>query len=270
MKENVVSLKTPPESTPGKVIGAPASALQKLADSLAACVAALATAEREQRDAEAILAEAAPAGFDHAAAGQAVAQARVADLLNNSATADAVQQRMDRERSAAEAAAGAFVKRQADARGQAERAGPMIEALRAQALELDRAVRGELARLGREMEAAAAQALADAVAAYSTAFLGYRAVRGLQLVENPGERGRQFISPDEVDLALSVPRELYDCLPEGWRPSSDASLVARLDRYDLAGGVSDRRRALMEGATAGVYPRAGALLQRAEQAGGEA
>lgn len=266
--KNVVPLKTPPEAAPGNVIAAPASALQKLADSLAACTTALADAEREQREASAILAEAAPAGFDHAAAGRAVAEARVSDLLNGGATADAVQQRMDRERMAAEAAAVAFAKRQADAHAQAERAGPMIAALRAQALELDRAVRQELARLGREMEAAAAQALADAVVAYSVAIVEYRAIRWLQQAEVVGERGRQFTTLGETDLSMIVPDELRECLPAGWTPTSTSNLV-RFDRYDLSMVVGDRRRALMEDATNGAYPKAGALLSRADQAGGE-
>lgn len=269
MNKTVVTLKPQPESTPGNGTAAPASALRKLADGLAACMSALATAEGEQRAAAAILAEAAPAPFDHAAGGRAVAEARVADMLNGGATADGVQQRCDRERAAAEAAAADFAKRQAVARTQAERAGPMIAAAKAQAVELDRAVRAELARLGRQMEAAAAQALADAVVAYSSAVIEYRAVVWLQQVECVGERGRQFVALDEVDLALSVPNELRDCLPEGWTPSSTGSLAARFDRYDLAGVIGARRRALMEAATAGVYPKAGAHLHRAEQAGGE-
>lgn len=272
MKESVVSLKAPPEATPGKVISAPASALQKLADSLAACTSALATAERERRDAAAILAEAAPAGFGHAAAGRAVAEARVSDLLNGGSTAEGVQQRLDRERSEAESAAAAFARRQAAARGQAERAGPMLEALRAQALELDRAVRHELARMGGEMEAAAAQALADAVAVYSAAMVEYRAIRWLQQAEVVAERGRQFTTLDESNLELSVPDEIRDSLPAGWLSTGTRNLV-RYDRFDLAGVVGERRRALMEAATGGVYPKAGAGLHRADiaadQTGGE-
>lgn len=269
MEKNVVSLKTQPEITPGKVISAPPSALQRLADSLAACTSALTTAEREQREAADVLAEAAPAGFDHAAAGSSIAQARVADLLNGSATADAVQQRMDRDRTAVDAAAAAFAKRQADARGQSERAGPMIAALRAQSIELDRATRQELARMGREMEASAAQALAESVIAYSTAIIEYRAILWLQQAEAIGDRGQQFTTLDETDLSMILPDELRDCLPAGWTPSSTSNLV-RFDRYDLAGVVGERRRALMEAATSGVYPQAGAGLHRAEQAGGEA
>ncbi len=272
MEKNVVSLKTQPEAAPGKVIPAPASALQKLADSLAACTSALATAERERRDAATTLAEAAPAGFDHAGAGRAIAEARVSDLLNGGSTADSVQQRLDRERSEAESAAAAFARRQADARGQAERAGPMIAALRAQALELDRAVRHELARLGRELESAAAQALADAVAAYSGAIVEYRAVRWLQQVEVVGERGRQFTTLNESDLLMIVPDELRDGLPAGWVPTSTSNQV-RFDRYALAGVVGERRRELMEASTGGAYPKAGVGLHRADiaadQAGGE-
>lgn len=268
MKENIVPLKTQPETAPGKAIAVPASALQKLADSLAACMSALATAEGEQRAAAAILAEVPPAPYDHAAGGRAVAEARVSDLLNGGATADGVQQRLDRERAAAEAAAGAFAKRQSDAQAQAERAAPMIAALRAQALELDRAVRAEMAKLGRKMEAGAAQALADAVGAYSTAILEYRAVRWLQQAEQVGERGRQFYPLDENDLILAVPRELWDGMPAGWTPSSTSNLV-RYDRFDLAAAIGERRRALMEDATNGAYPKAGALLHRADQAGGE-
>jgi hypothetical protein len=268
MQENVVALKTPPEAA-GKAISVPASALQKLADSLAACASALTTAEREQREAAGVLAEAAPAGFDHAAAGSSIAQARVADLLNGTATADAVQQRMDRERTAVEAAAADHAKRQADALGLAKRAGPMIAALRAQALELDRAVRRELAGLGRDLEAAAAQALADAVNAYSAALVEYRATVWLQFVERVGDRGKQFDTLVEPDLEMVVPNELHDSLPAGWVPTSTSGLVKR-DRYDMAGAVSERRRALMESATGGRYPKAGAGLHRADIAADQA
>lgn len=267
MEKNITFLKTPPEA-PGKAIAVPASALQKLADSLAACTAALATAEREQRAAEAVLAEAPPAGFDHAAAGQMIAEANVQDLLQGSSTVDGVRQRLDGERAAAEAASAAHAKRQADARGQVERAGPMIAALRAQALELDRAVRRELARLGREKEAEAAQALADAVAEYSRALIEFRAVAWLQAVEAIGERGKQFVSLDEPNLEMTAPNEIHDGLPAGWEPTGTRNLIRR-DRYDLAAAVGERRRAFMEGATGGVYPTAGAGLHGADQPGGE-
>lgn len=257
------------DHTPGKVIPAPSSALQKLADSLAACTTALATAERERRAAEAILAEASPAPFDHAAAGSSIAQSRVADLLNGTATADAVQQRLDSDALAVEAQAAAFAKRQAEAQAQAERGGPMIAALRAQALELDRAVRTQLAKLGRDMEASAAKALADAVVAYSTAILEYRAVSWLQQAEQVGSRGKQFDRPEESELVLAVPRELWDCLPPGWAPSGTGNLV-RFDRFDLVAAIGERRCVLMEEATRGVYPQAGEGLRRTEQEGGEA
>lgn len=267
MNHKVTSIRAD-DPAPGKAVAVPVSALQKLADSLAACMTALATAEGDQRAAAAILAEVPPAPYDHAAGGRAVAEARVSDLLNGGATADGVQQRCGRERAGAEAAAAAFAKRQADAQAQAERAAPMIAALRAQAIELDRAVRQELTRLGREMEASAAQALADAVVAYSTAIVEYRAIRWLQQAEVVGERGRQFTKLDETDLSMIVPDELRDRLPAGWTPTGTSNLV-RFDRYDLAGVVGERRRALMEDATNGAYPKAGALLHRADQAGGE-
>jgi hypothetical protein len=271
MKENIVAIKPQPEAAPGKVIPTRASALRTLADSLAACTAALATAEREQRDAAAILAEAAPAGFDHALAGRLLAEARVSDLLNGGSTVDGVRQRLDREISEIESAAAAFASRQAVARGQAEHAGPMIAALRAQAVELDRATRHELARLGRDMEPAAAQALADAVAEYSRALIEYRATVWLQDAETVGEHGRQFSKLAESDLSMVVPDDLMEGLPAGWVPTSTRNQVRR-DRYDLAGAVGERRRALMESATGGVYPKAGAGLHRidiaADQAGG--
>lgn len=251
------------DPAPGKAIAVPTSALQKLADSLAMCTSALATGESEQRSAAAILAEVPPAGFDHAAGGRAVAAARVSDLLNGTATAAVVQQRMDSERAAVEAAAVAFAKRQADARAQAERAGPMITALHAQALELDRATRHELARLGNEMEAAVAQALADAAVAYSNAIVEYRAALWLQQTEVVGERGKQFTTLVETDLSLFVPNKHRDCLPEGWTPSPIDNL-ARFDRYDLTVVVGSRCRALMEASTSGVYPQAGAGLHRAD------
>lgn len=267
MKENVAFLKTP-EAAPGKVIPTSPTALQKLADSLASCTSALATAEREQRDASAILSEAAPAAFDHAAAGRSVAEARVSDLLNGGSTADGVQAQIDRDRAAAEAELAAHAKRQADARAQLERAGPMIVALRAQALELDRAVRRELARLGRENHAEAAQALADAVTAYAAALIEFRAVVWLQAAEAVGAGGRQFESLVESTPELTVPAELHDALPPGWAPTSTRDTV-RYDRYDLAVAIGERRRALMEAATSGVYPKAGAALHRADQRGGE-
>lgn len=261
MNSKVTSIRTD-DPTSGKVISVPTSALQKLAASLAACTSELTKAESEQRAAEAILAEVPPDGFDHAAAGRSVAEARVSDLLNGGATADSVQQRCDRERVAAEAAATAFAKRQSDAQAQAERAAPMITALRAQALELDRAVRHELVRLGNEMEAAAAQALADAIATYTETIIHYRAVRWLQLVDVVGERNRQFATHVETDILIGVPDALRDCLPIGWIPSTGN--LARFDRYDLVGVVNERRRVLMETVTSGVYPQAGASLHRAD------
>ncbi len=269
MKENVVSLKTQPEAAPGKVIPASASALRKLADSLAAVMTALAAAEREQRDAEGILAEVPPVPFDHAAAGRAVAEARVADLMSGSATADAVQQRMDRDRAEAAAAADAFAKRQAGAQAQAESAGPMIAALRGQAVELDRALRSGLAQLGQNMEAAAAQAMADAIGAYLDAFVEYKAVRALQQAEVVGNAGRQFVALNESDLSVSCPNEIMDRLPAGWMSAGTRNLL-RHDRFDLAGVIGERRRALMEDATNGAYPAAAALLHRADQVEGEA
>lgn len=267
MRENIVILKTQPEAR-GKVIAEPASALQKLADALAACTSALATAERGLRAAEAVLSEAAPAGFDHAAAGRAVAEARVADMLSGTATADGVQERCDRERAAAESASTAYAKRQADARAEVERSGPMIAALRAQAIALDMAVRRELVRLGKEKEAEAAQALGDAVAEYSRALIAFRALKWLQDAESIGGRGRQFAALTEPDLEMIVPTEIWDGLPAGWVPTSTRDLVRR-DRYDLAAAVGERRREIMESATSGVYPKAGAQLHRADQIGGE-
>lgn len=266
MTSKVTSIRAD-DPAPGKVIPVPASVLQKLADSLVSCMTALAAAEGEQRDAAAILAEVPPAPYDHAAGGQAVAQSRVSDLLNGGSTAAGVQQRCERDRAASAEAAAAFAKRQADAQAQAERAGPMISAARAQALELDRAVRAELAKLGSEMETAAAQALADAACAYSNAFVGYRAVRWLQQAEVVGERGRQFATLNESDLSIFVPNKLRDCLPAGWTPTPTDNF-ASFGRYDLAVVVGERRRALMEAATSGVYPQAAAGLHR-DQAGGE-
>lgn len=265
MNSKVTSIRT--DDTPGKVISVPTSALVKLSASLAACTSELTKAESEQRAAEAILAEVPPDGFDHAAAGRSVAEARVSDLLNGGATADSVQQRCDRERVAAEAAATAFAKRQSDAQAQAERSSPMIAALRAQALELDRAVRHELVKLGIEMEAAAAQALTDAITAYTEAIIHYRAVSWLQLVNVVGERNQQFATHVETDILIGVPDALRDCLPIGWTPSPGK--LARFDRYDLAGVVNERRRILMEAATSGLYPQAGAGLRRADQDGSE-
>lgn len=263
MKENVISLKTQPEAAPGKVIAVPTSALQKLANSLAVCMSALATAESERRAAAAILAEVPPAPYDFAAAGRSVAQARVSDLLQNGSTADGVQQRLDLERAAAEAATAAYAKRKAAAQAQAERAVPMIAALHAQALELDRATRHELAKRGHEMEGPAAQALADAAVAYSTAMVEYRAALWLQISEVVGEHGKQFTTLVETDISIFVPNKHRDCLPEGWMPTPTDNF-AHFDRYDLAGVVAARRRALMEDATAGVYPQAGAGLHRAD------
>lgn len=266
MKENVVSLKTRPEVELGKVIAAPDSALRKLAESLAACTTALATAERELRAADDVLAEAAPAGFDHVAAARMVAEARVVDLLQGGSTVDGVQDRLDRERVAAEAASAAHAKRQTDAMGQVERAGQMVAVLRAQAQELDRAVRRELAKLGGEMEAAAAQALADAVAEYSRALVEFRAIVWLQHAETVGDGARQFTALSETDLALIVPTELHEGLPAGWEATSTRNMVRR-DRYDLAGAVGERRREIMEEVTGGIYPRAGAGLHRVDRAG---
>lgn len=266
MNSKVTSIRTD-DPMPGKVIAVPTSALQKLADSLATCTSALATAESEQRVAVAILAEVPPTGFDHAAGGRAVAEARVSDLLNGKSTTEGVQQRIDRERAAAEAATAAFAKRRSDAQAQAERAAPMIAALRAQALELDRAVRHELVRLGNEMEAAAAQVLADAVVAYSTAIVDYRAIHWLQQADVVGGRGRQFATLVETDILIGLPDEIRDSLPTGWTPMSTGNL-ARFDKYDLAVVVGERRRGLMEAVTGGVYPQAAAGLHR-DQAGDE-
>lgn len=259
MKENIVSIGTQIGTALGKMIPTRASALRKLSDSLAACTAALTAAEREQRDAAAILAEAAPAGFDFAGAGRTIAEARVADLLQGSSTAEGVQQRLDHEKAAAESAAAAYAKRQADARGQAERAGPMVAALRAQALELDRAVRHELVRLGREMEDGATQALNAAIECYITAYVSFRAAIWLQHVGEPGERGRQFSFPREDDIKLVVPDACRSDVPEGWQQSADSGTVT-WDRYGIARRVNERVTEVMFENTAGLYPKAGADL----------
>lgn len=261
----VTSIRTD-DPTPGKAITVPTSALEKLASSLAACTSELAKAENEQRTAAAILAEVPPTGFDFAAAGRSVAEARVSDLLNGGTTADGAQQRCDREQVAAEAAATSFAKRQSDAQAQAERAAPMITALRAQALELDRAVRQELVRLGYELEVPAVRALAAAIDAYSESILQYRAIRWLQQADVVGERNRQFETFVETDILIGLPDVLRESLPIGWTPMSTGDL-ARFDRYDLVGVLNERRRALMEAATSGLYPQAGAGLHRGGQAG---
>lgn len=263
MEEHVASLKTQPEAAPGKVIAAPLSALQKLADSLAACTSALATAEREQREAAAILAKAAPAGFDHAAAGRALAEARVSDMLNGSATADGVQQRLDRDRSAAEVAFATHAKRQTDARGQIERVGPMIEALRAQALAIDTAVRRELAAFGVANADEAGEELSRSVIAYLEKFINHRALRWLRSVEGFGDKGRQFWLPeDEMDLRISVPREYLDLLPEGWIHSEVPGGIV-FKSYVVKRLVLARGTEIMQAATNGLYPKVGADLPRA-------
>lgn len=248
----------------------PASVLQNLAASLATVISALVTAETDQRAAQTVLGETAPAGFDHAAGGRALAEASVRDLLNSGSTADGVQQRLEHERSAAEAAAATFTKRQVGAQAQAMRAGPMIVALRAQAIELDRAVRHELSRLGAKKEAEAEQVLEDRGAEYLLAFVEYRAAVWLQQAEIVGDRGQQFATLPESDFSMSFPDGLRDVLldnlPDVLALGGPSNLV-QLDRYVLANVISERRRALMAEATSNVYPRAGEGLHRTAQAG---
>jgi hypothetical protein len=262
MKENIAFLKTP-EAAPGKVIAASPSALQKLADSLAACTAALTTAEREQRDASAILAEACPAGFDHAAAGRALAEARVSDMLNGSATAEGVQQRLDRERATAEAASASHAKRQADARAQVERAGPMLEALRAQAVAIDKALRLQITAFASANAAEAGEELSKSVIAYLEKFINSRALRWLRTVDGYGDKARQFWTPDdEMDLRLSVADDYLDLLPEGWIRSQVPGEVI-FKSYVVKRLVLARGTEMMQVATNGLYPKVGADLPRA-------
>ncbi len=235
--------------------------LEKLAGALDRVVSEREKTLRAVRSANAILREPSPPGFDHAASGRAIAQARVNDLLAGTAEADGVAAEFDRQRKAADEAHAQHARRHTEARRQLEQAESMLAALTAQAVELDRSLRKELIGIGASEEAAAAKALNEAIEGYITAFVDFRAVIWLQHVGEPGERGRQFSFPREDDITLAVPDACRSDVPEGWQQTADSGVVL-WDRYGIARRVNERVTEIMSLSTAGLYPKVGADLVR--------
>lgn len=267
MKENVISLKTQSEATPGKVsavgIGGGDEMLAKLASALNTVMEERAKNLSTVNAASEILRQPPPSRFDEEASGRAVAQARVDDLMTGGSTADSVAASFDKQRTATEEAIATHERRQAEARQQLASANSFLQALTAQALELDKSVRTAIAALAVDKADEAGEAFSKSVIRYMEEFINYRALRWLRTVQGFGDKFRQFTpAEDEADLKLSVPKEFLDLLPEGWIQSEIPGGVV-YKSFAVKQLVQKRGIEIMEKNSNGLYPKVGADLPRA-------
>lgn len=248
-------------STPNKVIGGDAM-LAKLAGALNTVVGERAKNLSAIHDATEILREAAPAAFDHEAAVLAVAEARVVDLMAGTSTADAMQADFDKRRTAAEGAIANHERRLTAARQQLERASSLLEALTAQGVELDKALRREFSRFGAEKSDEVVAELSRSVARYLDDFINYRAAIWLRGIASYGGKGRQFWpAADEMDLSFAVLDEFIDLLPAGCVRSSTPGVVT-YKSYVVKQLVQQRGLEMMNAKTRGLYPQVAVDLPR--------
>lgn len=266
MISKVTSIRTD-DPAPGKVIavgiGGGDAMLAKLASTLSTVMGERSKNLNIVHSATEILRQPPPSRFDDQASGRAIAQARVDDLMTGGSTADGVAASFDKQRTATEEAIAMHERRQAEARQQLATANSFLQALTAQALELDKAVRTAIAALAVDKADEAGEAFSKSVIRYMEEFINYRALRWLRTVQGFGDKFKQFTpADDEMDLRLAVPEKFLDLLPEGWAHSEIPGEVT-YKPYKVKQMVQKRGIEIMEKNSNGLYPEVGADLPRA-------
>lgn len=211
-------------------------------------------------EARAILREEPPTAFDHEAAARAVAQARVADLMNGGSSADAIAEEFEQTRLATDKATAAHEQRQAKARKQFEDASRLVQALTTQAQEIDAAIRREFASASQEWEMDAEQVLAESAAKFVMDYINAQATACIRFAESPGAGRKQFSFPSQRDMTLSVPESVWSVLPTGLKRGAIGSSVV-YDRYEVERLVNARVTQIMGEQSSGLYPRIAASLR---------
>jgi hypothetical protein len=214
---------------------------------------------REVGNAQAILHKAPPVEFDHEAAARAVAQARVVDLMNGSASADKIAAEFEQQRLQADNAAAAHDREQTEARKVLADSNRLVQALTIQAAEIDSAIRRELAAAAVVAEADALQRLTDSAAAFFNAYVDYKALNCIEHAETRGDGRHQFLFPKlNTDVHLSAPPAVLVALPKGCARGYGEEVV--YSRYDMQRLIDARVIELMGDQSGGLYPRVGSWL----------
>lgn len=234
------------------------TSIEKLAGLLATVVDSLKKSKADAAAAQAILSEENPPAFDDEAAARSVAQARVADLMNGTTTADALDAEQDRKRIEAEKAAAAHVQRQETARKQLADANRLAAALVVQAQEIDSQIRREFASDSAEWEASAEKALALASTRWLEAYVAHKAAGWLRHAEQHGEGRRQFYMPDQFEIVLSVPAPVAEAMPAGYHLGLGEAIV--YSRQEMMALIRERFIKVMSTRSGGLYPRVAANL----------
>lgn len=266
MTSKVTSIRSD-DPMPGKVIavgiGGGDAMLAKLAGALSTVMGERSKNMGIVQAATEILRQPPPSRFSEEESGRAIAQARVDDLMTGGSTADGVAASFDKQRTATEEAIATHERRQAEARQQLATANSFLQALTAQALELDKSVRTAIAALAVDKADEAGEAFSKSVIRYMEEFINYRALRWLRTVQGFGDKQKQFYPPeDEMDLRFSVPREFWDLLPEGW-VQSEIPGEAVFKAYQVKRMVQKRGIEIMEKNSDGLYPKVGVDLVQA-------
>lgn len=221
---------------------------------------------RAAQDAQAVLRETPPAAFDHEAGARDVAEAQVADVVSGGSSAEAVAAETERQRKAAEKTLAAHEQRQAKARQQFDDAGRLVQALTAQALEIDSAIRREIVAWAAEREEEAARTLAKSAAEFMGTYLDYKALTWLRAAENRGERGRPFEHRYEDETLIAVPEAAQGLLPGSFHYGSGETVIYSRNEFQRL--ISDRVHGILASQSHGLYPQLAASLSGDENAAG--
>lgn len=248
------------KANPNSVVGAAdKTALESLTAMLDILMDSRKRAQEEAQTAKAVLQEPPPAAFDHEAAGRAIAQARVADLMGGTNTADMTEKERVRERVLADKAAAEHEQRQADARKRLDDSNRLVQALTAQALEVDAAIRREFVADGVELASTARQALEDAAVSYLNAYIAFKAATWIGYVGLGGDGRKQFYFPDDQhETTLSAPKEIIEALPDGWKVGLGEAVI--YSRQEMMGRIKQRVHEMMAARSGGRYPQIAADL----------
>lgn len=211
-------------------------------------------------EARTILREEPPTAFDSETAARAIAQARVADLMNDGSSADAIAEEFEKTRLATDKATILYEQRQVKARKQFEDASRLVQALTTQAEEIDAAIRREFAAASQEWEADAEQVLAESAAKFVTDYINAQAMACIRFTEIPGAGRKQFAFPGQMDMTLSIPESVLSVLPTGHKQGAIRSSVV-YDRYEVERLVNARVIQIMGEQSSWLYPKIGAGLK---------
>lgn len=234
------------------------SMLEKMTSVLSKVMGQREESQRAVRAATAILREEPPPAFDHEAAGRAVAQARVDDLVMGGSTADAVGADVEKQRAATVAAITKHERRITVAQQQLDQATSFLQALTAQAREIDTAIRREFASASQEWEADAEAAMGRSAVKFLMDYVNYKAVTWLRFTERPGDARKQFSWPDQYEVTLSVPPSIIHMLPDGYHHGPGEAIVYR--KYEVAQLINERVNEIMGANSEGIYPKIAASL----------